>query len=188
MSGFAYQYVVIRLVPRVERQEFVNVGVVLYAQEAEFIDGAFHLDAERVRALAPHLDLGSVIISGASNFTGEIVSLDADGTFNCGDPTNVTCAGTPAVATYRVTGTQGQVVTINADDVTLTNAGGDTLTLKEEYDLWKFTLAQGAPRDLGRLSYSAGEKYSDYVRDASGGYVSVKLPVGDAMELSVRAV
>jgi len=29
--------------------------------------------------------------------------------------------------------------------------------------------------------------YLDYVRDASGGYVSVKLPVGDAMELSVRA-
>ena len=60
MSGFAYQYVVIRLVPRVERQEFVNVGVVLYAQEAEFIDGAFHLDAERVRAVDPHVDLGSV--------------------------------------------------------------------------------------------------------------------------------
>ena len=60
MSGFAYQYVVLRLVPRVERQEFVNVGVVLYAQEAEFIDGAFHLDADRVRALDPQVDLGSV--------------------------------------------------------------------------------------------------------------------------------
>lgn len=60
MSGFAYQYVVLRLVPRVERQECVNVGVILYAQEADFIDGAFHLDAERVRALDPHVDLGAV--------------------------------------------------------------------------------------------------------------------------------
>ena len=45
---------------------------------------------------------------------------------------------------------------------------GDSLTLKEEYDLWKFTITQGAPRDLGRLSYSAGEQYSVYYRDASG--------------------
>jgi len=43
---------------------------------------------------------------------------------------------------------------------------GDTLTLKEEYDLWKFTIAGGAPRDLGRLTYSAGEQYSIYTRDA----------------------
>jgi hypothetical protein len=45
---------------------------------------------------------------------------------------------------------------------------GDTLTLKEEYDLWKFTVAAGAPRDLGQLSYSAGEQYSVYTRDGSG--------------------
>ena len=45
---------------------------------------------------------------------------------------------------------------------------GDTLTLKEEYDLWKFTVSQGAPRDLGRLSYSAGEQYSIYTRDSAG--------------------
>ena len=45
---------------------------------------------------------------------------------------------------------------------------GDTLTLKQEYDLWKFTVAAGAPRDLGRLSYSAGEQYSIFSRDGSG--------------------
>ena len=33
-----YQYVVLRCVPRVEREEFVNVGVVLYCQEREFLD------------------------------------------------------------------------------------------------------------------------------------------------------
>ena len=45
---------------------------------------------------------------------------------------------------------------------------GDTLTLKEEYELWKVTVGNGAPRDLGRLSYSAGEQYSIHTRDSSG--------------------
>lgn len=45
---------------------------------------------------------------------------------------------------------------------------GDTLTLKQEFDLWQYTVAAGAPRDLGRLSYSAGEQYSVYTRDAGG--------------------
>src|SRR5688500_10226726 len=41
---------------------------------------------------------------------------------------------------------------------------GDTLTLKEEYDLWKYTVAQGSPRSLDQLSYSAGEQYSVHSR------------------------
>ena len=60
MSDHPYQYVVLRLVPRVDRQEFVNVGVVLHSQEADFIDGAFHLDAARARALDPRVDLDAV--------------------------------------------------------------------------------------------------------------------------------
>ena len=40
MSGdrIGYQYVVLRCVPRVDREEFVNVGVVLYSQRADFLD------------------------------------------------------------------------------------------------------------------------------------------------------
>jgi hypothetical protein len=60
VSGHPYQYVVLRLVPRVERQEFVNVGVVLHSQQADFIDGVFHLDAARARALDPDVDLDAV--------------------------------------------------------------------------------------------------------------------------------
>ncbi|GGK81399.1 DUF3037 domain-containing protein [Ornithinimicrobium pekingense] len=55
-----YQYVVLRLVPRVEREEFINVGVVLYSQEAEFLRGAFALDDARALALDPDLDLEAV--------------------------------------------------------------------------------------------------------------------------------
>ncbi|MDQ2755803.1 MAG: DUF3037 domain-containing protein [Actinomycetota bacterium] len=52
-----YQYVVLRCVPRVEREEFVNVGVVLFAQGAGFLGAGFDLDASRLLALAPGLDL-----------------------------------------------------------------------------------------------------------------------------------
>lgn len=55
-----YQYVVVRLVPRVEREEFINVGVVVYSQQAEFLQCAFDLDEEKARALDPDLDLEAV--------------------------------------------------------------------------------------------------------------------------------
>jgi hypothetical protein len=56
----AYQYVVLRLVPRVDREEFLNVGVVLYSQDAGFLEAAWELDDERVAALAPTCDLDGV--------------------------------------------------------------------------------------------------------------------------------
>jgi len=42
--GSAYQYVVLRCVPRVDREEFVNVGVVLYCQDADFLQAASDVD------------------------------------------------------------------------------------------------------------------------------------------------
>ena len=58
MMGF--QYVVLRCVPRVDREEFVNVGVVLYCQGAEFLRAACHVNRERLRALDPDVDLDAV--------------------------------------------------------------------------------------------------------------------------------
>ncbi len=55
-----YQYVALRCVPRVDRDEFVNVGVVIHSQGAGFLDCAFALDPDRLTALAPRLDLASV--------------------------------------------------------------------------------------------------------------------------------
>jgi hypothetical protein len=60
VSLVGYQYVVLRCVPRVQREEFVNVGVVLYSQDADFLDAAWRLDEARLRALAPDLDLEAV--------------------------------------------------------------------------------------------------------------------------------
>jgi hypothetical protein len=56
----AYQYVLLRLVPRVDRGEFINVGAVLYCQATEFLDAAWDLDEERVQALAPVCDIDGV--------------------------------------------------------------------------------------------------------------------------------
>ena len=55
-----YQYVVLRCVPRVDREEFVNVGVVLYCQQADFLAAECHVDEDRLRGLAAGIDLGAV--------------------------------------------------------------------------------------------------------------------------------
>ena len=56
----SFDYAVIRVVPRVEREEFVNVGVVLLSRERRFLGCAIELDAKRVRALAPEVELAAV--------------------------------------------------------------------------------------------------------------------------------
>jgi len=53
----AFQYTVLRVVPDVERGERVNVGVILYSPERKFLGARIHVNAERIRALAPTLDL-----------------------------------------------------------------------------------------------------------------------------------
>ncbi|MCY7394964.1 MAG: DUF3037 domain-containing protein [Nocardioides sp.] len=60
MTRLPYQYVALRCVPRVDREEFVNVGVVVYCQAADFLGAAWHVDADRLRALHPGLDVDQV--------------------------------------------------------------------------------------------------------------------------------
>lgn len=55
-----YQYVILRCVPRVDREEFINVGVVAYCQDADFLGARCHVDADRIRALWPDLVLTAV--------------------------------------------------------------------------------------------------------------------------------
>lgn len=63
MTQQAYQYVVLRCVPRPEREEFLNVGVVLYSQAEDFLGAAWHVDRDRLTAFAPDLDLARVCAS-----------------------------------------------------------------------------------------------------------------------------
>ena len=57
MTKSPFQYVVLRCVPRVDREEFVNVGVVLYSQPADYLACASHVEEQRLLAVAPELDI-----------------------------------------------------------------------------------------------------------------------------------
>ncbi len=56
----AFQYAVLRAVPRVDRGEFVNIGVIVYCQELEILRAAVTVDEVRLRALDPEVDLEAV--------------------------------------------------------------------------------------------------------------------------------
>jgi hypothetical protein len=53
----SFDFAVIRVVPRVERGEFVNAGVILYCQEQRFLAARVHVDEQRLAALWPGLDV-----------------------------------------------------------------------------------------------------------------------------------
>ncbi|HET7329132.1 MAG TPA: DUF3037 domain-containing protein [Nocardioidaceae bacterium] len=55
-----FEYAVLRAVPRVDRGEFVNVGVLLYCQQRAFLDAAVRLSPDRLRALDPDVDVQGV--------------------------------------------------------------------------------------------------------------------------------
>jgi len=60
MTALPYQYVVLRCVPRVDREEFVNVGVVVYCQAEDFLRTASHVDEHRLVALSADVDVAAV--------------------------------------------------------------------------------------------------------------------------------
>jgi hypothetical protein len=76
------------------------------------------------------LNLGTIILSGAGTWTGANVGITRGGVFSCSN-SNTTCSGATQTAQYKVTGTNNQVVTVNAPNVTMTNQndGVSTLTL-----------------------------------------------------------
>ncbi|WP_062216002.1 DUF3037 domain-containing protein [Streptomyces sp. NBRC 109706] len=55
-----FEYAVLRVVPRVERGECVNAGVLLYCRPRSFLAARTHLAPERLRALDPQVDLDGV--------------------------------------------------------------------------------------------------------------------------------
>lgn len=59
-ARFPFGYAVIRIVPRVERQEFVNAGIVLFSRPRRFLGARTLADPERWLALWPALDVAAV--------------------------------------------------------------------------------------------------------------------------------
>src|SRR4051812_627062 len=78
-----FEYAVIRLVPRVEREEFLNVGVIVYCSGRKFLKTKYHLNKERLLACYPKLDIAEIeerlkafeCISAGGKDSGPIGSL-----------------------------------------------------------------------------------------------------------------
>lgn len=79
-----YEYAVIRVVPSVEREEFLNVGVILYCRQQKFLQAVYTLNEKRLLAFYPNMDISAirpyldafVEISKGSKAGGPIAKLD----------------------------------------------------------------------------------------------------------------
>jgi hypothetical protein len=85
-----FQYAVLRVVPDIERGEFLNAGVVLFARTRGFLAARVALDQERLAALSPSLDAGPVAdrlatlerVAAGDPDAGPIARLDPSERFN----------------------------------------------------------------------------------------------------------
>jgi len=69
-----FEYALLRVVPRVERGEALNAGVIVYSQAASFLGAAVELDVARLLALDPSADVASIsaaLSAAADTCTGE---------------------------------------------------------------------------------------------------------------------
>ena len=55
-----FEYAVIRVVPRVEREEFLNIGVILYCAKLKFLQARYQLDEARLAAFSGNIDLSEL--------------------------------------------------------------------------------------------------------------------------------
>ncbi len=55
-----FDYAIVRIVPRVEREEFIDAGVILFCRERRYLGARVRLNAARLATFAPELDVGTV--------------------------------------------------------------------------------------------------------------------------------
>lgn len=73
-----------------------------------------------------NLDLGTIVLSGAGTWSGEVVSMSQAGAVTCGSAGNLTCSGSPQPAKYHLVGTNNAVVTVTSPGFNL-SSGTNTL-------------------------------------------------------------
>ncbi len=56
----SFEYAVIRLVPQMEREEFINTGVILYCKEHQFLDIRYTIDVDRLKSINPYADVEEI--------------------------------------------------------------------------------------------------------------------------------
>ena len=84
-----YEYAVIRVVPKVEREEFINIGLILFSKRKRYIRFDYHIPEEKIRSFCTEFDLIQLkenlesfakICSGSKN-SGPIAALESDEKF-----------------------------------------------------------------------------------------------------------
>jgi hypothetical protein len=56
----SFDYAIVRVVPRVERQEFINAGVIAFCLERQYLAARIRLDEARLKALWPEIDIALI--------------------------------------------------------------------------------------------------------------------------------
>lgn len=81
---YLYEYAVIRVLPRVEREEFLNVGIILFCKRPRFIKAIYRLDEDKLRLFSTELEMDSLwksleafdLICSGNPEGGPIATLD----------------------------------------------------------------------------------------------------------------
>jgi len=84
-----YEFAIIKLVPKVERGEYLNVGVILFSKRKRFLEMRFQLDEKRIQAFALDMDCTQLkaylksweLICAGNPKGGEIAQLDLPSRF-----------------------------------------------------------------------------------------------------------
>ncbi len=84
-----YEYAVIRVVPKVEREEFINVGLILFSKRKRYIRFSYAIPKEKIALFCPDFDIDQlqenlesfVRISKGAKDGGPIAQLEADERF-----------------------------------------------------------------------------------------------------------
>lgn len=85
-----YEYAIIRVVPRVEREEFINVGIVVFCKKTNYLDCKIYMNEGKLNCLDPGTDVESIkenlsafeeIALGKENSRSAIAELDAASRF-----------------------------------------------------------------------------------------------------------
>ena len=72
---YLYEYAVIRVVPRVEREEFINVGIILFSKRKKFLRAKYVLPEIDIEEIRVNLQIFDRICSGSRD-GGPIAELD----------------------------------------------------------------------------------------------------------------
>ena len=75
-----YEYATIRFVPKVEREEFINVGIVLFSKRCKYLKSLYTIDENKLKLFSSELHVFDRICSGSKE-GGMIASMDVPDRF-----------------------------------------------------------------------------------------------------------